>query len=112
MRFNHVGQPHFLYDEDVDAEEHTVPVLIHFPEANGTLEPTLNFGKSHGSLVAIVLIVSASRWPCLLVFLIIIIVTTSLSRMDHRWWDNLVLLQWDRFNLGLLLDHLLPHVTA
>jgi hypothetical protein len=38
--FDHVGWPHFLRDEIVDMEEHTIHVLIHIPEVNGTLEPT------------------------------------------------------------------------
>jgi hypothetical protein len=60
MLFDHVRQSHFLHNEAVDVEEHTVLVLIHFPDRNGTLEPMLDIGKSDGALIAVVLIVTAS----------------------------------------------------
>jgi hypothetical protein len=68
MLFDHIGRPHFLRDEVVDMEEHTVLVLVHIGEANRTLEPMLDFGKFDG-----VVIVAASRWPGLMVFLLDIV---------------------------------------
>jgi hypothetical protein len=56
MLFDHVGQPHFLYDEILNVEEHSVLVLIQIAEANGTLEPTLDSGKFDGAVI-----VAASR---------------------------------------------------
>jgi hypothetical protein len=47
-------------------------VLVQIVEAKGTLEPTLDSGKSDGADGAI--IVAASRWPGLLVFLLIVVV--------------------------------------
>jgi hypothetical protein len=44
-------------------------------EANGTLEPTLDSGKSDGVDGAI--IIAASRWLGLLVFLVIIVLLLS-----------------------------------
>jgi hypothetical protein len=49
MMFDHVEQPHFLHDKVVDVEDHIVPMLVPIPEANGTFEPTLDFGKSDGA---------------------------------------------------------------
>jgi hypothetical protein len=66
--FDHVGWPHFLRDEIVDMEEHTIHVLIHIHEVNGTLEPTLESRKSDGTVV-----ITASLWPGLLVFFIIVV---------------------------------------
>jgi hypothetical protein len=66
--FDHVGWPHFLRDEIVDMEEHTIHVLIDIPEVNGTLEPTLESRKSDGAVV-----ITASLWPGLLVFFIIVV---------------------------------------
>jgi hypothetical protein len=40
-------------------------------EANGTLEPTLDSGKSDGADGAIV--IAASQWPGLLVFLVVLL---------------------------------------
>jgi hypothetical protein len=88
MLLDHVKRPHFLRDEVVDVEEHTILVLVHIPEANGTLEPTLDFGKSNG-----VVVVTTSSWPGLLVFLVIV-----------------VFLRRDRFNLSLILGRLLDHL--
>jgi hypothetical protein len=68
MLFDHVGWPHFLRDEIVDMEEHTIHVLIDIPEVNGTLEPTLESRKSDGTVV-----IMASLWPGLLVFFIIVV---------------------------------------
>jgi hypothetical protein len=57
MLFDHVGWPHFLLDELVDVDEHIIHVLIPTPKANGTL-------------VDVVLIITASPWLGHLVFLI------------------------------------------
>jgi hypothetical protein len=52
-------------------EEKTILVLIQIVEANGTLQPTHDSGKFDG--VDGVIVVAASRWPDLLVFLIVVI---------------------------------------
>jgi hypothetical protein len=89
MLFDHVVRPHFLHDEVVDVEEHIVLVLIHTTKANGTLEPTLDSRKSDAVYGTIVIV--ASRWLGLLVFLVVII-----------------FLRRDWFNLSLLLICFLP----
>jgi hypothetical protein len=71
MLFNHVGQQHFIHDEVFDVEEQTVLVLIQIVEANTTFGPKLNSSKSDGVDGAIV--VTASRWLGLLVFLIVVL---------------------------------------
>jgi hypothetical protein len=70
MLFDHVGHRQFIHDEIFDVEEQAVFVLIQMVEPNGIFEPTLDSGKSDGSDGAIV--VSASRWPSLQVFLIVV----------------------------------------
>jgi hypothetical protein len=71
-----------------NVEEQTILVLVQIVEANGTLEATLESGKSDradgaiivatsqwlGILIFLLIVVAASRWPNLLVFLIIIVV--------------------------------------
>jgi hypothetical protein len=57
-------------------EEQTILVLIQIVEANGTLQPTHDSGKSDGA--DRVVVVTASRWQGLLVFLI---VATLLDRL-------------------------------
>jgi hypothetical protein len=52
-------------------EEKTILMLVQIVEANGTLQPTLGFGKSVGVDGAV--IVAASRWQGLLVFLLLLI---------------------------------------
>jgi hypothetical protein len=52
-------------------EEQTILVLIQIVEANGTLQPMHDSGKSDGADRAI--IVAASRWLGLLVFLIVVV---------------------------------------
>jgi hypothetical protein len=86
MLFDHVGRPHFLCNEIVDVEEHIVLVLVHIAEANGTLEPKLDSGKSDGDVV-----IATSRGPGLLVFLVVV-----------------VFLRRDLFNLDLRLGRFLP----
>jgi hypothetical protein len=56
-------------------EDQTILLLIQIVEANGTFHPTLS-GKSDGADGAI--IVAASRWQGLLVFLLIIVLLGSL----------------------------------
>jgi hypothetical protein len=59
MLFDHVRWPHFLLDELVDVEEHTILVLIPIPEANETLEPALDFEKSDGALIVVVVVTAS-----------------------------------------------------
>jgi hypothetical protein len=49
-------------------EERTILVLIQIVEANGTLQPMHDSGKSDG-----VVIIAASRWPGLLAFLLVVV---------------------------------------
>jgi hypothetical protein len=52
-------------------EEKTILVLVQIVEANGTLQPTHDSGKSDRADGAIVVV--ASRWQDLLVFLLLIV---------------------------------------
>jgi hypothetical protein len=52
-------------------EEQTILVLVQIVEANGTLQPMLDSGKSDGADGAV--IVAASQWQGLLVFLLLVI---------------------------------------
>jgi hypothetical protein len=52
-------------------EEKTILMLVQIVEANGTLQPTLGSGKSVGVDGAV--IVAASRWQGLLVFLLVLL---------------------------------------
>jgi hypothetical protein len=54
MLFDHVRRQHFIHDEVFDVEEQTVLVLIQIVEANETLEPMLDYGKSDGANGAVV----------------------------------------------------------
>jgi hypothetical protein len=54
MLFDHVRRQHFIHDEVFDVEEQTVLVLIQIVEANRTLEPMLDYGKSDGANGAVV----------------------------------------------------------
>jgi hypothetical protein len=56
-------------------------VVVHFPEVNVTLELALDFRKSDGPLIAVVLVIAASPWPGLSVFLVVIIVAASSGRL-------------------------------
>jgi hypothetical protein len=79
-------------------EEQTILVLVQIVEANGTLQPTLDSGKSNEANGAIV--VAASQWQGLLVFLLVVLL------LGHLLLGYLLL---DRLLLGhLLLGCLLP----
>jgi hypothetical protein len=52
-------------------EEKTILVLVQIVEANGTLQPTHDSGKSDGADE--VFIVAASRWQDLLFFLLVVV---------------------------------------
>jgi hypothetical protein len=54
----------------------TIPVLIQIVEANGTLQPTHDSRKSDGADGAV--IIAASRWQHLLVFLLLILLLSCL----------------------------------
>jgi hypothetical protein len=49
-------------------EEQTIPKIVQIVETNGTLQPTHDSRKSNGAVV-----VAASQWQGLLVFLLIVI---------------------------------------
>jgi hypothetical protein len=68
-------------------EEQTILMLIQIVEANGTLEPMLDSRKSDGA--DRVIVVAASRWLGLVVFLVVLILAHLLL-------------------VCLLLGHLLP----
>jgi hypothetical protein len=57
-------------------EEQTILVLVQIVEANGTLQPTHDSGKSDGA--DRVIVVTASRWQDLLVFLLVILLLNRL----------------------------------
>jgi hypothetical protein len=74
-------------------QEQTIIVLVQIVEANGTLQAALDSGKSYGADG--VVIVVASHWQGLLVFLLIVIL------LDRLLLGRLLLSR-------LLLDCLLP----
>jgi hypothetical protein len=57
-------------------EEQTILVLVQIVEANGTLQPTHDSRKSNGADGVIV--VAASRWQGLLVFLVVVVLLDCL----------------------------------
>jgi Zn-dependent protease len=73
-------------------EEQTILVLIQIVEANGTIQPTLDSRKSDG--VDGIVVIAASRWQGLLVFLLLVILLGCLL---------LGCLLLGRFPLGCLL---------
>jgi hypothetical protein len=72
-------------------EEQTILVLVQIVEANGTLQPTHDSGKSDGTDGAIV--VAASLWQGLLVFLVILLLLGRLllGHLLLRKWTSLAL---------------------
>jgi hypothetical protein len=50
MLFDHVGRWHCILDEAFNAQEQTILVLVQIVEANGTLQPTHDSGKSDGAV--------------------------------------------------------------
>jgi hypothetical protein len=71
MLFDQVGGLHFILDEAFDVEEQTILVLVQIVEANGTLQPTLDSGKSDGADGAV--IIAPFWWQGMLVFQLIIV---------------------------------------
>jgi hypothetical protein len=71
MLFDHIRWRHCILAEAFNVEEQTILVLVQIVEANGTVQPTHDTGKSDGADRAIV--VFASRWLGLLVFLVIVV---------------------------------------
>jgi hypothetical protein len=80
MLFNHIEWRHFILDEVFDVEEQNILVLVQIVDANGTLETMLVSRKSDGAGRAIIVV--ASRWPGLLVFLLLVILLVRLL-LDH-----------------------------
>jgi hypothetical protein len=108
MLFDHVRRRHCIIDEAFDVEEQTIIVLVQIVEANGTLQPTHDSGKSDEA--DRVVVVAASRWTCLLVFLIIVILLGCLLLSclilvvaASRWPGLLVFLLIVVLLLGCLL---------
>jgi hypothetical protein len=90
-------------------EEQTILVLVQIVEANETLQPTHDYGKSDGADGAV--LVASSRWPGLLVFLVVVLPLGHLLLVvaASQWLGLLVflivvVLLLDR----LILGHLLP----
>jgi hypothetical protein len=82
MLFNHIEWRHFILDEVFDVEEQNILVLVQIVDANGTLETMLVSRKSDGAGRAIIVV--ASRWPGLLVFLFLLLVILLVRLLlDH-----------------------------
>jgi hypothetical protein len=122
MLFDHVGQWHCILDEAFNVEEQIILVLVQIIEANGTLQPTHDSGRSDR-----VIVVVASRWLGLPIFLIVIVLLLGRLLLDCLLLRHLllvvaasrcpgllvflliiVLLLGHLLLSRLLLDHLLP----
>jgi hypothetical protein len=79
MLFDHV--------EAFEVEEQTILLLVQIVEANGTLQPTHDSGKSDGADGAI--IIAASRWLGLLVIVLLLLLGhLLLSRLRPQERDK------------------------
>jgi hypothetical protein len=121
MLFDHVGQWHCILDEAFNVEEQIILALVQIIEANGTLQPTHDSGRSDR-----VIVIAASRWLGLLIFLIVIVLLLGRLLLDCLLLRRLLVVAASRclgllvfllivvLLLGhlllsrLLLDHLLP----